>query len=644
MIKLATSLDGIKRTTGLVAASSNYTCMFLADLIGFSGPQTLFFARNSANAAQYIKITRHSSLRLRIDVGGTIGEASSGEDRIPVWTWYRRSGNTHELYDNGELIASASVDISGWTLDEIYVGTDTTSGNWKAGNYQSFREWSSALTTAQLRAEVASATPVITTGLTCDSPLASDYLDDSANGSDWTAIGTPSFFTQGEHLDLAQPSIDRTITVSELNSNNRIIYWHVSAADRFIGYNVQRVGSDFPTLGIYEYTHSNLYRRDQWVCGWMKVEVDKINTFVLDDGGGGTGVTSDFTLHFEHAPDFPATIPSNSIIVNDEQDSTPGDTMPSTAWTRTGTFLGFTTAIPPGEIGASIPSGYSLWHDRFQRSGSPLLLVAPDFSHVSAFDLPSPDNFGSGTGEPYPRITHDGTNFYVLNATTQKLYKVTTAGVVTGPVATITTLNTAEKRNKAAIAMSRYGTILYYTLGNAEGAIKRWDLNTNAAMSDLYVVSGFVVGTDRMARATNTLPGDIVVLDDNSVVTWWFDAGTPQLQKTLHVAPEGVLIDSLTYSSATAGPDGFNHMGPSGVSGCVTGWFVEAFDEQDSKFVGGLRLSDGNEAHSWTAHLMNGGYQEVLGSERFFQPSEGGWMFVYKPTANSGPHAHASWH
>lgn len=623
--------------------------MFLADLLVNSGPGTLFFARNSANAAQYIKIIRHSSLRLRIDVGGTIGEASAGEDRIPVWIWYRRSGNTHELYDNGFLIASVSVNVSGWTLDEVFLGTDTTTGNWKQCNYQTFREWNSALTAAQFRAEINSVTPVITSGLTCDTPLASDYADDSGNSSNWTAIGSPTFFTQGERLPLHNSTVDRTITVSEMNAARRIIFWTASPESRFVGYNVQRVGSDFPYLGVFEYTHSNLHRRDGWPTGWMKLEVDKVNTFVLE---ADSDVTADFQLHFEHAPDLPATIPVNSIIINDDTDAADftdsGRGFPATVWTREGTFLGFSEVVRPSEIGAGTPSGHALSHDRYQHSGYPLNLISPSLTLISAFNLPGGDAFGTGTGDPFPRIASDGVNFYVLNATTQKVYKVTKSGAIYGPIATITTLNTTEKRNKAAIGVSRDGTVLYYTLGNAEGNIKRWNLATDTAMSDLYSIPGFGAG-DSVAKTHFSHAGDIVVMDDDSIALWWFEAGIPAFTRLLHIDPSGTLLHTVSYSNADAGANSINHIGPSAGAGAdkLSAWWIRGLGENNTaRFSSSLEFTGEEGPYVFHAALMSGGIQNSDTSEAMFQPSRSCWFWVFRPDNCSCiyRHAHAAWY
>jgi len=599
--------------------------MFLVDLLSNTGAlHTLFQLRNTANAAQYINIRRATTTAIYVDVGGTF-TLPSGIDRIPVWVWYTRTGTTHRIYLNGELVRTETADVSAWTFDEMYLCRQFDSTNWRAANYMGFREWSAALTTTQLKAEVNSTTPVVTSGLVTDTPLATDANDDSGNANHWTELGSVSYFTQGVALDLSGDDLDLSFTAAEMNSGARLIFFLAATTTKYVGYQIEQVGSDTPFVTIWPPSAepANLATRADSQAGWIKILTGSIYVFRLECTSGAA--TETFSVHFEDAPTVPDPPPINARLINDDTEG-----LPATAWTSDGTFLGFSEAIPASEIGASTSDGHSLWHDRFQFHSNYLALLDPDLALVSAFNLPGGDAIDDS---PFPRITQYNDDFYVLNVTTQALYKVTTAGVVTGPIATLTTITTAERRQYCAIAISNDGTILHYTLGNATGAIHRWSLETDTALADLYTIPGFTTSSDRIAGTAFNHAGDIVVLSDDSVVTWWREASPTQF-KIIHVSSAGALIDEVTYTNATT--DQINHLvRKPGSDDQVIAWFMDTAAETHG-WIGGLRLSDGTEGpFTWSANvLMTAGHNAAYPDQTMFAPSRSCTFVLYKPISS----------
>jgi hypothetical protein len=595
VIKFTSNLDGLIRTSGIVAASDDYTCMLLFSPAGqataTANPKTLFFAWNSADPTQFIRICRTTSgasqTFFRIDVGSTSSTpATVYRANSPHAVWYIRTGTSHALYVEGALLQTITLDISAWTFDEVYIATaDSSVTSNPVISVGAFREWDTALTTTQLRAEMNAAAPVVTSGLTCDTPLLADLLDDSGNGSDWTLTNGAGTFALHAILDPAITSQDLVHTIAQHNAIKEIVYAFAATVTGFVGYTLSQSGSDKPWLDINPPggvpalgAAANLSSRNDSISGWFKVVAGEVYTIRLSNND--TNVSADFTWHLEAAPTLTSP-PVNAHIVNDD---TRG--FPATVHSEAGEFLGFAENIPASEIGAALPGGYTLWHDRFQLhgAGSFLALLDPDVSLVSAFDLPGADTLNASPFY-FPRISTANGLFYVLNPRTGAVYTVTTAGVAT-KIATITGWPASSARVQAAIGVSVDGSILYYTFGEDEGAIKRWDLINDAALSDLYTITGFVVNTDTVAVTANNHPGDIIVQSDGSVVTWWLDLAGAVEFHLLHISAAGALLLDETFPYSTSA---LNHLAPGDSATQVRIWHWEnAGFSQGAMFHGTL--------------------------------------------------------
>lgn len=133
---------------------------------------------------------------LQVWDGGSAVNSTTTATALDVWeNWalvYTASGTSLDFYLNNVLVDTLTVDLSTYTFVEKleYLLTDTL-GPWSDSAAANIRVWSVALTSAQLFAEWGSATPVVTTGLLANTPLATSTSlgDTTGNGHSWTALG-----------------------------------------------------------------------------------------------------------------------------------------------------------------------------------------------------------------------------------------------------------------------------------------------------------------------------------------------------------------------------------------------------------------------------------------------------------------------
>lgn len=242
--------------------------------------------------------------------------------------------------------------------------------------------------------------------------------------------------------------------------------------------------------------------------------------WVLIQEGGGGPASADFTVGLDRATVHP-TIQRGQIIVND-----PGADRAAVVLQLDGTVVGFLTNAPGGEVGHALPSGVSLWQDRYELAGvvNRFSVFDAQFNRIASFNL-SPD-----PGSAFARITNDGTVFYVA-VSGGAVHTVTADGLASGIIA-----NLGETPN--AIAVNPDGTILFYGSGDT---IKRWDLMGDSALPDLYSTGGADV-----AVLSGGVGGDILYLADGTIATFATVSGT-EPDTLLHVDQHGTLLHSYSY-------------------------------------------------------------------------------------------------
>lgn len=184
--------EGLVRTSGFVPASSNYS---MCGWFHTAGPpaagttQTFFYMGDDPAIFTAVWIGQHETGAIALYAGG----ASVILGTILTAGWhhiaYVRTGTVHDVYLDGALAATDTVDISSWTFTHGFIGTDRDYPlEWDPGKAAYFREFIVTLTADDFDLESLSAVP-IAAGVWTDTPLLDDLLDDSGLGHHWTEDG-----------------------------------------------------------------------------------------------------------------------------------------------------------------------------------------------------------------------------------------------------------------------------------------------------------------------------------------------------------------------------------------------------------------------------------------------------------------------
>ena len=195
--------DGLTQANN-VAGNSNWTAMCWVrintpiDELDFTGYQTIF-RRASADDLQYIHYFFDSTDFVLDESNGVDTGGASNQDHETA-RWYHvtmvKSAATMLLkYINFKAFYDLNYDIDANVYSTIKLGYDGIAGQ-PGLQVAYFREWDAALDEGEITLEVMSASAVRVLNLITDTPLASDYLDDSGNGNDWTPVGAPTFSGQ----------------------------------------------------------------------------------------------------------------------------------------------------------------------------------------------------------------------------------------------------------------------------------------------------------------------------------------------------------------------------------------------------------------------------------------------------------------
>lgn len=309
----------------------------------------------------------------------------------------------------------------------------------------------------------------------------------------------------------------------------------------------------------------------------------------------------DFTAHLDSITLSPSITPGD-YLVNDDSSSTIGGLV----FAPDGTLRGFAPSVPAGEIVAGLPSGHVLFHDRFNQYGPtlPLTLLDTDLSHITSFNL-SPGLFG------FPAMADNRSDFFVWNQSNGNVYKITT----TGSVSLLVSALSATASN--AIGVNPAATILYYVLNNsADLTIKRYDLGASSSLSDLYTIAS---ATDRKLARTglNDHPGEIVVLSDGSLVTYYQDPTATSTSVLLHISSSGTLLHSYTYSTGSRIIDHISRAPDDPVS--INVWFFAGSDNNGT--FEHINLSTGVADDSVDMELFEVGANTNENTTTMFGPS-----------------------
>jgi hypothetical protein len=409
------------------------------------------------------------------------------------------------------------------------------------------------------------------------------------------------------YVDIDTIPFAAVVTQAAFNVANERWFRLVLASDAVAGFFTEIGGTFTPRYDLFEDDGSTLVRtinnanNNAWnfplESGTYYLQVRKF-------GGGASNF--DFTFHADTRPLDGFTVPEDAIVINDDT-----GLFPATVMQMDGTVVGY-LRMPAGEIGGSLPTGESIWQDRFgRRAASGTLAV---FDNTGAYVDSTSQTFSDF---PIPvSITGSDTDFYAHEPTTGNVYRITTAGAVT-LVATIP--------QATAIGVSADGTVLYYvdatdylTLFDAsDNVIHRWDLVNDEADPDFYTYAGLATDVGGLAVTANFWPAEILELPDGSVVTWARNEDDAE-DVLLHISSGGTLLHSYTYAHASRQ---INHLGrpPGGGSDHINVWFYTP-DDDTARFALVL-LADGSEVAFFDTSMFTQGRNMEANTQQLFGPS-----------------------
>lgn len=195
------------------------------------------------------------------------------------------------------------------------------------------------------------------------------------------------------------------------------------------------------------------------------------------------------------------SIPYESIVVNGDKVGQPvGIFSPSTNYSVTK----FIKGIAIGEGGCITKTGKTLFDNRVL-SDRKLKLYDASYNELGTNDI---------LAFAWIRRNQITGFFWVMvneNAGFAKLYKINPDVL---PLAKTLVATLTGAGNGAGIATNNIESIAYYGLNASGGAVKKWNLLTDTSMADLVA-----------APNVNALFLDILVLEDDTIIVGWSDAG-----------------------------------------------------------------------------------------------------------------------
>lgn len=413
-----------------------------------------------------------------------------------------------------------------------------------------------------------------------------------------TSVSTVQAAPPASFIDIDSIPFSRTVTQAEFNVANEIWFRFVTAEETILGGFTNSGGTFLPNTRIFESDGSTLiisYPDSGW---WYQLAAGTYYIRVTRQGGGASNF--DFTSNFKTAELNPAGITDGSYLIPDDH----SNQLAATVYERDGDLLGFFDAIPTGEIGDALPSGHILLHDRFGRyAADSVVLFDPDLSLIDTI-VPSPSLGGN-----WPRIVNDGTSFYVINSGTVNwgdIFKIE----IDGSIAQVGTIPLVD--NLVSAGISRDGDIVYWT-ETESAVIKRYRISTDQQLSDLYTIPSFNTSEDEMATSPNFNPGEIIVLGDDSLVTWWTD-WSEEKDFIVHIASDGTLLNTVEYDHPTR----VNHIHYSGGVNpdAISIWFFLDDNISEGR-IAELDLNAGTLSNSFDTDLFYEGSNASLDPNEF---------------------------
>lgn len=427
------------------------------------------------------------------------------------------------------------------------------------------------------------------------------------------------------YVDISAVPFTRTVTQAEFNVASEFWFRFIAARPLVLGLVANKGGTFTPTLKLYESDGSTLVRTvNGYKSFWTVLEAGTYFIQATRFGGG----TSDFDVRVmaDTRPlDDDVPIPSPATVINDDE---PG--FPATVLNTAGEIVGFSRVVPAGEIGAALPNGVTLWHDRYGLyAEDALIVVDADLHHVATVDI--------GLTTRFPSLTAVTAAFYAVDPVTKEVYRITPTGVAT----LAATLSTAD--DISAIAVDEAETTLFWVNGrDHDKTIHRHDLATDAPLADLYTLPS--ADTIALAKTPNGHPGDLIWLPDGSLVTTYINE-TDDEYGLIQVSDAGVLLVEHVYDPDTDEYAYLNHLSRASTdgSGSVLAWWLRAPYLDAGRFAEVI-LATGAQVSPFTTAHSSASINLVHEDDTLFPPSAScTFLRLLSPGAVIGPIAWCEW-
>ncbi len=455
-------------------------------------------------------------------------------------TWYHiawtQTGTSQRFYINGAVVGAAlTYNRAAVTVNNEYLGQDGTGSAGETYLYAYCREWTVALTSAQIIDEMQATTAVHTANLYMDCPFNGNVLDISGNGHDWTTVGSatfvdpPSFPTN--HTAATATALTTTLpSTLTVDFADGIVAWYsytpTTASPNMLGFWAFTTITEHLETAAYTGSPSSLTLFTSGNEIPMQLPLDVGTTYYLrllcTDN-----VPPSVDVAISTLPGPTTSWAVGDVMINDD-----GDPYRASIFDPLGSSYAIKTfgVIPPGEQGDVLSdSGILLFAD----------VKVGQFALLNA-DLSSITNIIPSTVGTLTVRSHQPTQtFYVgmggSGGTHASLRTLDDTGAYGGTTWTLAAAGLAFH------ATNNDETILYYASSTgANTAIKRWDLTNNIALADFKAgVAGYKVF-------------DIFVLSDDTVLVTRNNASTFDATVTQYDAAGTVLH---TYTCVNHGSD-----------------------------------------------------------------------------------------
>lgn len=548
--------EALHRNTAIVAANADYTAMVWWRRTAAQANYRTIISLVSAGGSEYAGIySLGFGSAIELDVTDGVSFPVSGGPVSTTNNWqhytYKRSGGgtVHSWYINGYLIGSVTLDISGVTLTDLFLGDDT-GGSPTNHEAAYFREWSAALSDANILAEVQATAAVRTANLLTDTPLTADLLDDSGNGTHWSVVGTVGFVadpviatvplnTVAQRATALVPGTTQTQDVYHEGVTYTVWYKHANATalDQMIAVGIW--GNLGGTSGSNYWPFANVYPdplREEFV------------NQMFENGSVTLPVPAGMTLYWEVVRTGGGSVSPSPLSIKSVQPSaivqpTIGHVFISSAsidsWmleagysglhgafidvlNAPNEFVGFLPQFVTGEYGDILPtSGRMLYGDEFGITPAPpsatidywLNLYSPQFELLDQVLITD-----SPVGTPRIRTHNPSELFYVLVVRTStsgqaKWYTVDADGALSAP-----TVFTYTGAGLHTLTVNVAQTKMYLARGpSSTGAnsISQMDLGTGTITAFVAAVAGYK-------------PTDMITLSDDSIAVAYLKTSAPR--------------------------------------------------------------------------------------------------------------------